>query len=166
MVGKQLLEAMNEQIKNEFYSAYLYLAMAAHCEAENLPGFGKWLRVQAQEEIGHGMKFFEFLIDRGARVTLQAISQPPAKYKSMAAMFQEVLEHEKRVTSLINRLYEIAVAEKDYAAQVLLHWFINEQVEEEKNATQILEQLKMIPEKGGALLFLDRHVGKREAEKE
>ena len=99
-------------------------------------------------------------------MTLQAISQPPATFKSMASVFEQVLEHEQKVTGLINRLYEIALQEKDFAAQVLLHWFINEQVEEEKNASQILEQLRMIPEKGGALLFLDRHVGKREAEKE
>jgi len=166
MISKKLQEAINEQIKNEFYSAYLYLAMAAHCEAENLPGFGKWLKIQAQEEMGHGMKFYEFLVDRGARVTLLGIPQPPASFKSMASLFAQVLEHEQKVTALINRLYEIALQEKDFPAQVLLHWFINEQVEEEKNATQILEQLRMIPEKGGALLFLDRHVGKREAEKE
>ncbi|MGD0093688.1 MAG: ferritin [Planctomycetota bacterium] len=166
MISAKLQDAINEQIKNEFYSAYLYLAMSAHCESANLPGFGAWLKVQSNEELGHGMKLYEFLVDRGARVTLHAIAQPQAIYKSTLALFEHVLAHEQKVTGMIHSLYELALKEKDYPAQVLLHWFINEQVEEEKNATQIVEQLRMIPEKGGALLFLDRHMGKREAEKE
>jgi ferritin len=161
MIGKRLQAAINDQIKNEFYSAYLYLAMAAHCEASNLPGFAQWLKVQSHEEWTHGMKFFDFLNDRGARVTLQAIAQPPETFKSALDIFEKVLEHEQKVTACINKLYETALAEKDYPAQVFLQWFINEQVEEEKNATQIVEQLKTIPEKGGSLLFIDRHIGKR-----
>jgi ferritin len=161
MISTKLQDAINDQIKNEFYSAYLYLAMSAHCESANLPGFGAWLKVQSHEEWTHGMKLYEFLVDRGARVALQAIPQPPATFKTMLGLFEQVLEHEKKVTALIHSLYEVALKEKDYPAQVMLQWFINEQVEEEKNATQIVEQLKMIPEKGGSLLFLDRHMGKR-----
>ena len=161
MISKRLQDAINEQIKNEFYSAYLYLAMAAHCEASNLPGCAQWLKVQSHEEWTHGMKFFDFLVDRGGRVTLQAVAQPPATYKSVLGVFEHVLEHEQAVTSKINKLYEMALQEKDYPAQVLLQWFITEQVEEEKNATGLVEQLKMVPEKGGALLFIDRHMGKR-----
>jgi ferritin len=161
MISKKLQDAINDQIKNEFYSAYLYLAMAAHCEASNLPGFAQWLKVQSHEEWTHGMKFFEFLNDRGGRVTLHAISQPPATYKTVLGIFEHVLEHEQKVTACINKLYELALQERDYPTQAMLQWFITEQVEEEKNATQIVEQLKMIPEKGGALLFIDRHIGKR-----
>ncbi|MCY3022754.1 MAG: ferritin [Planctomycetota bacterium] len=161
MLSKKLQEAINEQIKHEFYSAYLYLAMAAHCESVNLPGFAKWLKVQSHEEWTHGMKFYDFLVDRGARVVLLGIPQPPAAYKGMLEMFEEVLAHEKKVTALINRLYELALQEKDYPAQVMLQWFINEQVEEEKSASLVVEQLKMVSEKGGALLYLDRHMAKR-----
>jgi ferritin len=161
MLSRKLQDAINDQIKNELYSAYLYLAMAAHCEASSLPGFAKWLKVQSHEEWMHGMKFYDFLNDRGGRVTLQAVSQPPATYKSVLGIFEHVLEHEQKVTGCINKLYELAQQERDYPAQVLLQWFITEQVEEEKNATQIVEQLKMVPEKGGVLLFIDRDMGKR-----
>ncbi|HEY3321790.1 MAG TPA: ferritin [Planctomycetota bacterium] len=162
MVSKKLQGAINDQIRNEYYSSYLYLAMAAWCESVNMPGFAKWLRVQQQEEWVHGTKFFEFLVDRGATVSLQTLDAPPASYKDMLDLFEHVLEHEQKVTSSINKLYEIALQEKDYPAQVLLQWFINEQVEEEKNATLIVEQIRMVSGKPGALIFIDHHVGKRE----
>jgi ferritin len=166
MLPKTLQDAMNEQIKNELYSAYLYLSMSAYCEAANLPGFAHWMRVQAQEEVGHAMKFFEFINDRGGRVVLQAIDQPPVQFQSPQALFEQTLEHEQKVTGMIHNLYALAVQEKDYASQVFLNWFEDEQVEEEKTASQILETLKMIGTQGPALVMLDQQLGKREAEAE
>ncbi len=161
MLGKKLQDALNEQIKNELYSGYLYLAMSAYFETNNLPGFAHWMRVQAGEEQEHALKFFDFIVDRGGRVVLHAIDQPPVEFHSPLAVFEATLEHEQKVTGLINKLYELAVAENDYPAQVMLQWFINEQVEEEKNATQIVETLKMIGDKGQALIMLDRELGQR-----
>ncbi|MEE8389445.1 MAG: ferritin, partial [Anaerolineae bacterium] len=131
MLKQTVQDAMNEQIKHEFYSAYLYLSMAAHCESINLPGFAHWMRIQEQEEKIHGIKFFDFIHERGSRVVLQAIDQPPAEFKSPLDVFEKVLEHEQTVTELINDLYALAIQERDYASQVFLQWFITEQVEEE-----------------------------------
>jgi ferritin len=164
MLSKKLQDAMNEQIKNELYSAYLYLSMSAYCEAANLPGFGHWMRMQAQEEEAHAMKFYDFIHERGGRVVLQAIDQPPVEFPSPLAVFEQTLEHEQKVTGMIHDLYTLAVEEKDYASQAFLQWFVMEQVEEEDSASQILETLKMIGDKGHALLMLDRELGKRGAD--
>jgi ferritin len=161
MLSKALQDAINEQIKNELYSAYLYLAMAAYSEASNLPGFAHWLRAQSEEEVEHAMKFFDFVNERGGRVVLHAIDQPPVEFESPVKIFEETLNHERKVTGMIHRLYELALEEKDYPAQVMLHWFIDEQVEEESNATQILDTLKMIGDKGQALVMFDRELAKR-----
>ena len=130
MLSKAMQDAINEQIKNELYSAYLYLSMAAYSEANNLSGFAHWMRAQSQEEVEHAMKFFEFVNERGGRVVLHAIDQPPVDFESPVKIFEETLNHERKVTAMINSLYELALEEKDYAAQVMLHWFIDEQVEE------------------------------------
>jgi ferritin len=164
MLSKTLQDAMNEQIKNELYSAYLYLSMSAYCEAANLPGFAHWMRMQAQEEEAHAMKFYQFIHDRGGRVVLQAIDQPPVEFPSPLAVFEQTLEHEQKVTAMIHDLYTLAVEEKDYASQAFLQWFVTEQVEEEDSASQILETLKMIGDKGHALLMLDRELGSRGAD--
>lgn len=164
MISKSMQDAINEQIKNELYSAYLYLSMSAHFEARNLNGFAKWLRVQANEELGHAMKFYDYVLERGGQVVLKAIDQPPAEWKSNLEVFEQVLEHEQKITALINKLYEQALKENDYPSQILLHWFINEQVEEEKNATQIIEKLKLIDAHGTAVLMLDHELGKRESD--
>jgi len=161
MLSKKAQDAINEQIKNELYSGYLYLSMSSYFEASNLPGFAHWMRVQAEEEQAHAMKFFDFVNDRGGRVVLQAIDQPPVEFKSPLAVFEQTLEHEKKVTGLINKLYELALKENDYPTQVMLQWFIDEQVEEEKNATQIVETLKMTGETGQALIMLDHALAKR-----
>ncbi len=161
MLNKTVQDAINEQIKNELYSAYLYLAMSAHFEAANLPGTARWMRMQSNEEVEHAMKFFDFVNDRGGRVTLKAIGQPPAEWKSLLIAFEQVLEHEKKVTAMIHSLYALAVEEKDYPSQTMLHWFINEQVEEEKNASAIVEQLKMIGDHPNAMLMLDHQLGSR-----
>ena len=129
MLSKKMQDAINEQIKNELYSGYLYLAMAAYAEDQNLPGFAHWMKAQCQEEVEHAMKFFDYITERGGRVELGAIDQPPVEFESPTQIFEMTLEHERKVTALINSLYELALAEKDYPTQVLLHWFIEEQVE-------------------------------------
>ena len=161
MISKALQDALNEQIKNELYSAYLYLSMSAYFERINLPGSARWMRLQSQEETSHAMKFFDHLNDRGGTVVLQAIDQPPSEFKSPLEMFQQALAHEQKVTGMINKLYALAVKENDYPAQVELQWFVTEQVEEEKNATQIVELLKMVGEHSPSLLMIDRQLGAR-----
>ena len=161
MLNKTVQDAINEQIKHEFYSAYLYLSMSAYCETINLPGFAHWMRVQYQEELAHALKFFDFVNDREGSVELQAIEQPPSEFQSPLDVFQRSLEHERKVSGLIHRLYEVALKEKDYPTQTLLQWFITEQVEEEKSASQVVEQLKLIANDGAALLLLDRELAAR-----
>jgi len=161
MLSDKLQKAMNNQITDEMYSAYLYLSMSAHFEAGNLPGMARWMRLQAGEEQAHALKFFDYINERNGRVTLQAIPQPPADFGTPKAVFDQVLKHEQDVTSLIRQLYELAVEEKDYAAQGMLQWFISEQVEEEKHAGEIVETFKMLGESPMALIMLDRQLGSR-----
>ena len=161
MLGKEILDAMNEQMKNEFYAAYQYLSMAAYCESENLPGFARWMRTQAQEETQHAMKFYDFILDRNGRVVLQAVEEPVVEFGSPLEVFERALEHEQRVTAMINDLYGLAVRENDYASQTFLQWFVTEQVEEEKNAGDVVETLKMIGDRSEALFLLDRELGRR-----
>ncbi len=164
LINKTVQDAFNEQIKNELYSAYLYLSMAAYFELINLSGFSNWMKVQAAEEQEHAMKFYEYVFERGGRVQLKAIDQPPAEWKSPMDAFQEVLAHEQKVTAMIYNLYAVALKENDYASQIMLQWFITEQVEEEKNAAAIIEQLKMITAHETAILMLDHDLGKRSAD--
>jgi len=161
MITNAMQKAINEQINKEFYSSYLYLSMAAYFEDKNLPGFAAWMHVQADEEREHGMKFFEHLTDRGGKVVLAPIAGPETSWKTNLEVFKQVQEHEAYVTASINALYELALQEKDYPAQVMLQWFINEQVEEEKNAAEIVQQLELIDAKGTAVLMLDKQLGKR-----
>lgn len=161
-MDKKLEKAFNDQIKHELYSAYIYLAMAAYFETKNLTGFAHWMKVQYKEEVSHAMKIFEFLNDRSVKVLLQAIPQPVLEYASTLEVFEETLKHEKKVTSLINALYDLAKEINDNASSVFLQWFISEQVEEEKNAAYIIENLKMIESVGPALIMLDRELAKRE----
>jgi ferritin len=163
-MSKAVQDAINEQINKELFSSYLYLAMAAHFEENNLPGFARWLRIQAAEENEHGMKFYEHLLERGGHVELKAIAAPKTGWKTSLEAFQEVQAHEAKVTASINALYELALKEKDYPAQVLLQWFITEQVEEEKNAGEIVHQLEMVDAHGTAVLMLDHRLGKRSSE--
>ena len=163
MISKLLQDAINEQINAELFSAYLYLSMSAHFETQNLSGFANWTRVQYQEETGHAMKLYKYVFDRSGAVTLKAIAQPATKFKTPLDIFKEILKHEQKVTSLINKLYELAVKEKDYAAQIFLQWFINEQVEEEKNATDIINMLEMIGDSPVSLIMADRQLGARKA---
>jgi len=162
MISKTMQDAINKQINKELFSSYLYLSMVAYFEDNDLPGVAHWLRLQSNEEIEHGMKFFNFLVERGGTVKLGALEEPKAEWTSSMNAFEEVLKHEQFITASINTLYELALAEKDYPTQVLLQWFINEQVEEEANANEIISKLKMIENKGTAVLMLDKELGKRE----
>ena len=154
-------DAMGEQIKHELYSAYLYLSMAGSFEVANLAGFAHWMRQQSREELEHAMKIFDFILDRGEHVELQAIEAPPYAFRSPLDTFEQALEHEKEITTRINDLYELSVRENDYPAQVFLSWFVTEQVEEEKSATDVVERLRMAGEDNAALLLLDSELGKR-----
>jgi ferritin len=154
-------DAMNEQINKELYSAYLYLSMAAYFEDKNLPGFAHWMRVQEAEEREHAMKFYDFILERGGRVMLKAIDAPKTEWTSTLEIAEEVAAHEAKVTASIYSLYETALKEKDYPAQIMLQWFITEQVEEEKNAADIVANLKLIEKGGTAVFVLDHQLGKR-----
>jgi len=161
MLSEKMQAALNSQIKAELDSAYLYLSMAAHFEAVNLGGFAKWMRLQAKEEQGHAMRIFDFVVERGGRVVLEAVDKPQTDFGRPVEVFQQVLEHERKVTGLIHDLYAMAQSEKDYASQVMLHWFIEEQVEEESTAEGIVERLRLAGDAGAALLLLDRELGAR-----
>jgi ferritin len=166
LLGTAIEEAMNEQIKNELFSAYQYLSMAAYCESENLPGFAQWMRAQSREEMEHAMKFYDFILERNGRVALRALDGPLVEFGSPLEVFEQALEHERRVTAMINDLYALAVRENDYASQTFLQWFVTEQVEEEKNAGDVVETLKMVGDKSEALFLLDRELGQRRMEEQ
>jgi ferritin len=163
MLSQKLQSALNEQIRNEIASAYLYLAMSAWFEDKNYPGAAHWMREQYTEELEHAARFIRYMNDRNARVILEAIDKPPPDFASYQAVFEAVLTHEQQVTASIGRLYELAVAEKEAATQVELHWFIKEQVEEEKTVQEVLVQLEACGGKPHLLMFIDRRLGKRGA---
>lgn len=159
---RKMEEAINEQIKNELYSAYLYLSMASYFDSINLEGFSHWMKVQAKEEVSHAMKLYDFVFDRGGKVIFKEIPAPPSDFSSPLDVFEKVLQHEKKVTELIEKLYKLSLELNDTACQIMLQWFINEQVEEEKNALKIVERLKMIKESPQGILIIDRELAKRE----
>ncbi len=165
MLSNSLQKAINEQINKEFYSSYLYLAMAAHFDAKALPGFASWMKAQASEEWSHGMKFYEYLYEVNSSASLSAIAAPPSSFGTPEEIFKTVLEHEQGVTASIKAIYDMARAENDPKTELMLHWFINEQVEEEKNAQDILDKLKMTGGNSFGIMFLDQHVlGARKAD--
>lgn len=166
MLSQSLQDALNEQVKNEFYSAHVYLSMASWFEANALPGFANWMRVQYQEELTHGLKIFDFINDRDGRALVYGFDSPPAEWKAPLDVFENSYHHEQKVTAMINNLYQLAVKENDYPTIVLLQWFISEQVEEEKNAKLIVDQLKLAGDSSSALLILDREMGARSPEAE
>lgn len=162
MMNERIEKAINEQMNRELYSSYLYLSMAAYAEATNFKGAANWMKVQAREELLHMMKFFNFVCDRDGRVQLKALDGPPVEWKSLQQLFEEALKHEKYVTSCINDLVGLAVETKDTAAQVFLQWFVNEQVEEEAAAKNIVEQLKMVAGAPAALFLIDKELAMRQ----
>lgn len=161
MLAKNIENAINSQINAELWSAYLYLSMASYCHANGNPGIGKWFEVQFQEEQDHAKIFFNYVIQRGGKVTLKPIDEVPTTWESLLDVFSKTLEHEQKVTSLINDLYALSTEEKDYATQSMLKWFIDEQVEEEETAQNIIDNLKMIKDNGYGLYMLDKELGAR-----
>lgn len=157
----KMIEAFNEQIKKEFYSAYMYLAMSAYLADAGLPGFASWMRVQAKEEVTHATKMYDYVLSRGGKVVLKAIDMPPAEWKGPLDVMQAALEHEKFVTGCLNELTDLAVKEKDHASQIFLSWYITEQVEEEQQFGDIVSSLKLINGEGQGLLMMDRELGGR-----
>lgn len=162
MLSINIQSAINDQIQKELESAYIYLSMAAYFDSINLPGFAHWMKLQFQEEQAHALKFYDYIYDRGSQVVLQAIGQPPIEFQSPLDAFEKTLAHERKITGHINDLYALAVEEKDYPSQFLLQWFVEEQVEEEKNAADIVDVLKKIDDSHHALIMLDRELGQRQ----
>jgi len=161
MLSKKVQDALNEQLNAELYSSYLYLAMSAHFEAANLRGFAHWMRVQAKEEQGHAMKLYGHIVDRRGRVTLKRVDAPPAEWVSPVAAFEDTLAHEKKVTGLINDLLKLANNQKDTATAAFLQWFVTEQVDEEANADEIVQKLRLVGDSTSALFMLDSVLGQR-----
>jgi ferritin len=161
MIGERLNSAINDQIKNELESYYIYLSMAAYLHSKSLDGMGHWMRAQAHEEMIHAMKFIEHLIDRDGKVVLQDLKQLKTEWSSPLEVFQDAFEHEKFISSKINDLTTIAREEKDYASEPILAWFTDEQIEEEASTGKIADELEMIGEDKSALLMLDRELGAR-----
>jgi len=161
MENGKMLSALNEQINAEQYSAFLYLSMSAWCEDKGLSGFANWMYVQYQEELTHANKFFNYINERSGKVELKAIEQVPTEFESVISIVEKTLEHEKKVTSLINNLMDIAVEERDHATQSFLQWFVDEQVEEEANVEELLDSLKLTKGEGNGLFMLDRELKQR-----
>jgi len=161
MINSKVEGALNDQIRKEFYSSYLYLSMAGQFESMNLKGFAHWMEVQANEETKHAMKIYGHVNERGGKVVLQQIDAPPSNWKSAKEMFTEVYQHEQKVTESINKIVELARTKKDNATEVFLQWFVNEQVEEEASANQIKQKLQLIGDNAPALVMLDAELGKR-----
>ncbi|MCI9171745.1 ferritin [uncultured Duncaniella sp.] len=161
MMNPKIQDAINEQINAEMYSAYLYLSMAQYFEAEGLAGFANWFKIQFQEEQAHATIFMNYINQRGGRVLLKAIEAVPTEWESPMAAFVNTLEHEKKVTALINNLYTMALEEQDYATRDRLTWFVNEQVEEEDNCRTLIDKLRMIGDNGMGLYMLNTELAAR-----
>src|SRR3989304_1501480 len=166
MIRQKVETALNEQMKKEFYSAYLYLSMAAHFESLNFKGFANWMRIQSQEEYGHALKIFQHLTERSGKVVLQQIETPPSRWDSPKKVFEDAYQHEQKVTQSISDLVELSRAEKDHPTEIFLQWFVKEQVEEEASAYEIVQKLQLVGNEGGALFMLDSELKKRAPSKE
>ncbi len=162
LLSDKMWKALNEQVKWELESSYMYLGMAAYLNDCSLPGFAQWMREQAKEEVEHAMRIYNYIEERGNRVELLPIAAPAKEWADVHEVFQKSFEHEQFVTGLINNLVDIAVAEKDHATSVFLNWFVTEQVEEEDTFRAVLDKLSFVKPGCSALLFLDKQMGKRE----
>ncbi len=161
MINKKLEKAINDQINAEYYSAYLYLSMAAYLDDKGFSGFANWMKIQFQEEQFHAMKFFNYLSERGGRIELEQIDKPKKEWGSIVEVFEESLAHERIITESINNLIDLSIKEKDHATKSMLNWFIDEQVEEEAAVEEIVHQVKLVENDGRGLLMLDREFAKR-----
>jgi len=163
MIGKKIENAMNEQIKHEAFSAYLYYSMAAYFHSKSLDGMAQWMKAQAQEEFAHALRFFNHINDRGGRIEFQALDKPQTEWDSPLAAFRAALQHEEFITSKINDLAKIADEENDRAAGIMLQWFVTEQVEEEDSVSTVIDMLDLIGDSGHGILMADRELGSRVA---
>jgi ferritin len=161
MISKKMQDAFNDQIAAEFHSAYIYLAMSAYLESIDLPGCATWMRLQYQEELAHGEKFFDYLHERDGRAEVRAIDTPPLEWSSVLDVFEKAYAHEQKVTGLIDKLVDLAREEKDRASEIFLQWFVTEQVEEEASVNAIIQKLKMVGDSKGGLFMVDRELGQR-----
>jgi len=161
MLSEKMQDALNGQLNAELYSSYLYLSMNAYFKSINLEGCANWMYYQAQEELTHTMKFYDFINQRGGKVKLLQVEAPPDDWSSPLTVFEFTLQHEQKVTGLINGLVELALAEHDHATNIFLQWFVSEQVEEEESVGGVLEQLKLMGEANGGLFMIDRELAKR-----
>ncbi len=161
MLKEKMEKALNEQINKELYSSYLYLSMCAYAQTLGLPGVANWMKVQANEELTHANKFFDYIIERNGKVTLSAIESVPNEFGSVIEMFEKTLDHERYVTDSINKLMDISIEVSDHATRSMLMWFVDEQVEEEANVQTILDQLKLVEGKGQGMLLIDRDLATR-----
>jgi ferritin len=161
MLKKSVLDGISQQIKNELYAGYLYLAMSSHFDVENFKGFSHWMRLQAEEELQHAIRLFDYVARVRGRVMLHAIEAPPSTFGSPLDIFKQAFEHEREVTGQITDLYELARKERDYATELELQWFIQEQVQEEDNAATAVDQLQLAGDSKAALLMLDGQFGQR-----
>ena len=165
-MNKSVEEAFNDQINEELFSSYVYLAMAAHFETLNLEGFTNWMKHQAQEELAHAIRLFDHINRRGGRVELEAIGKPPLEYGTPVEVFEKALAHEQHISKCIHELFKVAQEENDYPAQLELQWFVEEQVEEEESTGRVVDQLRMAGDNQSALLMLDREMAQRTGEEE
>jgi len=163
MLKENILGALNKQMNAEFYNSHLYLGMAAWFESQNLPGCAHWMKLQAEEERGHALRFYKHIVERRGTAKVDAVKAPPAAYKSPLAAFEAALAHEDSVSATINDIISSATDAKDYATVSFLQWFVNEQVEEEAQTDAIVQQLRMAGESKGGLMQIDHHLGKRAA---
>lgn len=161
MLTKRMETELNKQINAEYWSAYLYLSMSAFAEDKGFPGVANWMRMQYEEEITHALKIFDYVVDRGGKITLMPIAEVPNEWKDVLEIFEETLKHEQYVTSLINNLMDVAIEEKDHATKSFLQWYVDEQVEEEASVNEILDQLRMVQGQGNGLYMIDREMKNR-----
>lgn len=161
MMNQKIQDAFNKQINAELFSSYLYLSMAAYFESQNLKGMASWMRLQAQEENTHAMKFFDFIHERGGQVILTALDAPKVEWSSPLSAFEEAYKHECKISGMIDDLVNLAIREKDHASNAFLQWFVTEQVEEEASVLEIAEQFKLAGDQRGMLFMLDRELGRR-----
>jgi len=164
MLSDAMQAAMNKQINAELHSAYVYLSMAAYFEADNLTGFASWMRVQAQEEVGHAMRFYHFIVERRGRVLLDALDGVPTEWESPSAVFEAAFHHEQMISGMIDSLVDLALEEGDHASRSFLNWFVDEQVEEEASADAIVQKLHLVGGAPAALFLLDRELGARQGD--
>ena len=165
-MNQKVQDALNKQINAELHSAYIYLSMSAHFEERSLSGMAQWMRLQAEEEMGHTMRLYDFVHARGGTVILEAVEGPPTEWGTPVSIFEAALAHEKKITGMIHDLYALATEERDYPAQSMLQWFVDEQVEEEDNVGNVVDQLKMVSDDLPGLLLMDRELGARKPEEE